>query len=211
MGGKAKQKGGGKGMSASRHPRSGDTEVERRKLSSKPDKSASSLRGRGRLSLVLAFVLAFILAFFLAWLLFRNDSPRTDAQPPRPPEPRTTAPFADPTAVPAGNAPGRDGGVTPAAPARTISRAELEPLLAAAGADDFASLEKIGGELFAVGNIVPDHKEVFSRYRVDGPPPYVIYAFMSGVVDGHVVRVMLTVDEAGAVVSYMAEKMRVVD
>lgn len=135
---------------------------------------------RNHLLLAGMFVLVFVLAFGLAWLLFRRD------------------PVPPPSAE-------------PAAPAtRAVSADELGAFLRAVDDGDFEAMKRLGGEAFARGNLIAEGRDRLADYETSSySPDHLVYALYHHSDPDRVYRVILTLNEEGRVVSFMAEDMAV--
>lgn len=97
----------------------------------------------------------------------------------------------------------------PAIPARTLTEADLHPFLQAVAAEDFAAMDRLGGELFAPGNLIPDSQVRLEEYATTSFAPHLVYAFFTRIETDRTYRVLLTTDEEDRVVSFMAEEMAI--
>ena len=60
------------------------------------------------------------------------------------------------------------------------------------------------------GAAIPDHARRFADYETNSVPPYAVYAFFIENTPDRTRRVLLTVDQGGAIDSFMAEEMKVI-
>lgn len=93
---------------------------------------------------------------------------------------------------------------------RVVKADELRGMFQAADQGDFSALERIGAELFVPGNRIPDSKKLLEPYAVPSFPPHQVYAFLTRIGGAKSQRVLLTMDDNDAVVSFMAEETEIV-
>lgn len=96
-----------------------------------------------------------------------------------------------------------------AGPARVdaISAGEMKEFLRAAESGDFAVMRDHGDGIFREGKTIPNAGSLFARFEANSFPPYSVYAFFTSSDPDMTRRVILTLDDQGKVVSFMAEEM----
>ena len=146
-----------------------------------PGAPGGGLRGGKLLAIVAA---TFALAFGLAWFLF---TPGAAVQPQTP----------DPAAV-------------RTAPTVVLAAADVAPFLSAVTAEDYSAMDRLGTQLFTSGAAIPDHANLFDGYAVNSYPSYHVYNFYSQTTGEQIYRVLLTVEDNGAIESFLAEEMPIV-
>ena len=148
----------------------------------KPVAAAKTGLSGGKLATIVT--ITFALAFGMAWLLF---TPGPNALPTTP-EPATAR----------------------TEPAVIIGADDVTPFLAAATAEKYSDMERLGARLFVAGAVIPDHATLFEGYAVNSYPSYQVYNFYSRTIEDRIFRVLLTVEDNGTIDSFLAEEMPIV-
>lgn len=87
-----------------------------------------------------------------------------------------------------------------------IPAAETSAFLDTLGNRDFTAIREAGSRLFREGATVAEADALLSPYAVNGFPPHSVYMLFARNAPDASQRILLTLDESGSVISFMAEE-----
>jgi hypothetical protein len=90
---------------------------------------------------------------------------------------------------------------------RVLTKAEVDGFLQAVADGDYETMNRVGNQLFAVGNKIPDSRELLDQFQTNTYSDVEVYALFSRIGEKKTTRVLLTVDKNDTVVSFLAEEM----